>query len=79
MAMFFRCQLPIEFENATYAELPQGVLWNDTFPRNTELDAWDSCLRYSDENKTEKVYCDGHYVYDKTKYQSSAFMDVSSD
>ncbi len=92
LCLLSSCKLPIEYENATYGQLPDGYFPNMTFPKPkdpSKTDApWDSCTRldvnFSDPsyfvggNPTDKtVGCNGNFVYDYSKYQSSARIDVS--
>ncbi|XP_035701956.1 organic cation transporter protein isoform X2 [Folsomia candida] len=84
-----RCLLPVEFENnATYDHLPLGIWPNMTFPpdpKNSKV-PWDSCSRlevnFSDPSyfqegipSNKAISCDGKFVYDFSKYQSSARLD----
>ncbi|CAG7822389.1 unnamed protein product [Allacma fusca] len=75
----FRCKLPVEWDNATY-DLPEGVFKNMTFLNDEK----EQCSRYNanfsgyPENlipTNEQVGCGGEYVYDLSKYESSAFME----
>lgn len=71
-----RCQLPIESNDAVYSQLPNSLLFNETFPWNDKLEKWSQCYRYNETGSDVVVDCGGKYIYDRTKYESSAFMDV---
>lgn len=80
-------------DNATYNKLPDGIFPNMTFPppdssKSYSKAPWDSCLRldvnFSDPTYFEQgvpanksVGCNGQYVFDYSKYESSASIDVS--
>jgi hypothetical protein len=78
---FFRCQLPYEYENATY-NLPEI---NMTIPWDSESNSWSSCSRL-DVNFTsdylnagiatnKSVKCD-KWIYDTSVYKSSVVTEV---
>jgi OCT family organic cation transporter-like MFS transporter 4/5 len=77
-----RCQLPFEFDNATYI-IPE---LNMTIPWDSNLNSWSSCARL-DANFTseyfdagipanQSVKCD-RWVYDKSVYKSSAVTEYN--
>jgi hypothetical protein len=78
---FYRCQLPYEYDNATY-NLPEI---NMTIPWDSKSNSWSSCARLYVNFTTEylnagipansSVNCD-KWVYDTTVYKSSAVTEV---
>jgi len=82
--------LPIEDGDAVYDQLPDGIFPNMTYPKPKDSKStapWDSCTRLDvDFNDTSyfeggvpavhTVKCAGDYVYDTSKYETSARIDV---
>ena len=75
-----RCKLPIEEDNATFP-LPDGIWRNYSFP-NEKCERYDvnytNYEEYLEGGKigNKSISCDHGYVYDTSKYESSAFIEV---
>ncbi|XP_017772552.1 PREDICTED: organic cation transporter protein-like [Nicrophorus vespilloides] len=65
----YRCQLPDEFPNATYALSEEQ--FNASYPWDYKNNKFDTCLMKVDG---EEISCD-HYIYDYSKYESSAVIE----
>lgn len=72
MSCFLRCRLPNEFPNASF-QLDEDTL-NSSFPWHEQKQRYSNCTMYVDG---EVEYCDS-YIYDHTKYESSAYFEVST-
>lgn len=78
-----RCQLPFEEANASYNLAPD--VWNMSIPFDSFLKTYSSCQRYDanfteeyfqlDQPATRTIPC-SKWVYDLSKYESSAIMEV---
>lgn len=66
----YRCQLPNEFSNATFA-LSEAE-WNSSIPWDNINNKYATCYMY-DDAKTE-VSCD-RFIYDHSKFNSSIIME----
>lgn len=71
--LFYSCKLPNEYPNASY-HLDQEML-NQSFPWNEQKHKYSNCSMIVD-GKVE--YCSS-YIYDHSKYESSAYFEVSQD
>lgn len=68
---FYSCKLPDEFPNASYY-LNEDIL-NASFPWDAQKHKYSNCSMIVNGKVQE---CDS-YIYDHSKYESSAYFEVS--